>query len=69
MIETVGPHRILMGSDFSAGPKTIGERNRLPAWLNYLRTLPDMSSQYNVNFTSEEIDLIMGDNAQNILKI
>ena len=69
MIDTVGPHRILMGSDFSAGPKTIGERNRLPAWLNYLRTLPDMSSQYNVNFTSEEIDLIMGDNAQNILKI
>jgi predicted TIM-barrel fold metal-dependent hydrolase len=69
MIDTVGAHRIFMGSDFAAGPKTVGDRNRLPAWLDYLKNLPINAEEYNVQFTDEEIELIMGENAKRMIKL
>lgn len=67
MRDTVGAHRILMGSDYAAGPRTSGERSRYGAWIDYLRTLPSAGADYGVSFSEEEIALILGGNAQRLL--
>ena len=65
--DVVGAHRILWASDFGFGPRNHGERSPLPHWLNTFKELPQKAEQYGVNFTQEEVDLMLGGNAQRIL--
>lgn len=67
MRDSVGAHRILMGSDYSAGPRTTGDRSWYPGWIEYLRRLPERGADYGVSFSEEEIGLILGGNAERLL--
>ena len=69
MRDTVGAHRIMMGSDYAAGPRTSGERSRYGAWIDYLRALPSAATGYGVSFSEEEMALVLGGNAQRLLRL
>lgn len=67
MREYVGAHRILWASDFGFGPGTSGERSPLPHWLKTFKDLPETGAQHGVKFTQDEVDLMLGGNAQRLL--
>ena len=67
MRDTVGAHRILWGSDRQSGPRFSGERTGIPRWLQIFKDLPRMASEYDVSFTQEEVDMMLGGNAARIL--
>ena len=67
--DLVGAQRILLGSDHFSGTRFSGDRSQLPRWVGFLRDLPRTGGQYGVRFTEEEMALILGGNAQRILKI
>ncbi|MCC7368535.1 MAG: amidohydrolase [Chloroflexi bacterium] len=69
MRDYVGAHRILWASDFGFGPSTSGDRSPLPHWLKTFKDLPATAEQYGVKFTQEEVDLMLGGNAQRILNL
>ena len=66
--DMVGAHRIVFGSDHYSGPRFSGEKyNFVPRWVQFFKDLPETSKQYDFNFTQEEVDLILGGNAQRLL--
>jgi hypothetical protein len=65
----VGAHRILLGSDHFSGPRFSGDRSQLPRWVGFLRDLPRVGAQYGVRFSEEEMALILGGNAQRLVKL
>ena len=67
MRDIVGAHRILWASDFAFGPSTHGDRSPLPHWLKTFRDLPTRGEEFGVEFTQEEVDLMLGGNAQRLL--
>lgn len=66
MRDQMGAHRILFGSDHLGGPRFSGEKSILPEWVNFVRMLADIAPDYGCQFTQDEIDLIMGGNAQRL---
>ena len=69
MRDYVGAHRILWASDFGFGPSNAGEKSPLPHWLKTFRDLPTTGEQYGVRFTQEEVDLMLGGNAQRLFNL
>jgi len=69
MRDEVGAHRILFGSDFSIGPATSGENSPWPKWVGFFRELPGYARVHGYDFSQEEVNLILGGNAQRILRI
>lgn len=66
MRDRLGAHRILMGTDFAAGPATV-ERGHYKQFVDFMRALPEKAGEYGVKFSQDEVDLIMGDNTARIL--
>jgi predicted TIM-barrel fold metal-dependent hydrolase len=64
IIDIVGAEKILFGTD---GPM-FEPLMSVKEWIHMLQSLPE-SSPEGVNFTQQEVDAILGDNAQRILKI
>lgn len=67
MRDEVGAHRIVWASDYSAGPARSGEKSTWPWWVNFMKALPDRAPEFGVSFSKDEVDLILGGNAQRIL--
>lgn len=60
--DRIGVHRILWGSDHIAGERHRGV-DTLISWTHWFRDLPKRAAGYDLSFTSEEVDLILGGNA------
>lgn len=69
MRDTVGAHRILWASDFAFGPANHGDKSPLPHWLKTFQDLPEKAGEFGVRFTREEVDLMLGGNAERILNL
>jgi predicted TIM-barrel fold metal-dependent hydrolase len=67
--DRLGPHRILFGSDHLGGKRFSGERSVLPPWVSFIKNLPKDSAKFGVKFTEDEVSMILGENAQRVLKI
>lgn len=67
MRDAVGAHRILFGSDHLGGPRFSRERSILPDWVSFVKELPQRAPEFGCQFAPEEVELIMGGNAQRIL--
>lgn len=68
MRDVIGAHRLLMGTDFAAGPATV-QRAAYADFMEFMRHLPEHAAEYGKTFTREETDLIMGGNAARLLGI
>lgn len=68
MRDVIGAHRILVGTDFAAGPATV-QRGAYPRFFDFMRQLPERAKEYGRTFTSEELDLILGGNAARLLHL
>jgi predicted TIM-barrel fold metal-dependent hydrolase len=66
LISTAGPQRVMFGTDWPA-LRTV-RRVKHDTWVRVLRELPE-SSPGGVSFSAEEIDRLMGINAQQALGI
>jgi predicted TIM-barrel fold metal-dependent hydrolase len=66
MRDQMGAHRILFGSDHLGGPRFSGDKSILPDWVKFVSGLVDEAPKYGCQFTQEEVDLIMGGNAQRL---
>ena len=64
VLDLVGPHKVLFGSD--APIQTLIDP--LQKWINTIRDLPEHAPD-GIRFTREEVDMILGRNAQNIFNI
>jgi predicted TIM-barrel fold metal-dependent hydrolase len=61
--DAVGPRRLLFASDHTPGPRYSGpDRSPLPTMIAAIRQLPQRG-----DFTSEEVELILGGNAARLL--
>jgi predicted TIM-barrel fold metal-dependent hydrolase len=60
--DRIGVHRILWGSDHIAGARHRGLHTLL-SWIDWFRGLPERAARYDVSFTADEVDLILGGNA------
>lgn len=66
----LGARRILFGTDqpsYCADPREDDELTR--QWVELFKNLPKVAKQYNVDFSQEEVELIMHGNAERILKL
>ena len=66
MRDQMGAHRILFGSDHLGGPRFSGEKSILPDWVSFVSGLVGTAPKYGCGFTQDEVDLIMGGNAQRL---
>jgi len=66
MRDQMGAHRILFGSDHLGGRRFSGEKSILPDWVKFVSGLVAEAPKYGCQFTQEEVDLIMGGNAQRL---
>ncbi|MBI4199097.1 MAG: amidohydrolase family protein [Chloroflexi bacterium] len=69
--DTVGAHRMLMGSDGQFAHSPYGQR-RTQGYVRdvqFYRELPQRARKYGVTFSQEEVDLIMGLNMARVLKL
>jgi len=64
MLDTIGPSRILFGSDWPAFRLFKGGE---AAWVKVFTHLPDILNQAGITFTREAIDAILGGNASRIV--
>ncbi|HUF53776.1 MAG TPA: amidohydrolase family protein [Dehalococcoidia bacterium] len=69
MRDRVGALRMLFGSDHIGGSRFSGERSRLPFWASFIRALPEDAPKYGKEFSQNEVDLILGGNAQRIFNL
>lgn len=67
--DLAGAHRILWASDFAFGPRSSGDRSPLPHWLKTFQELPETAAEFGVAFTQDEVDLMLGLNAQRVLNL
>lgn len=61
----VGADRVLFGSDHLTGPGLANSKADLVSWIDCIRRLPEE----NARFTTADVDLILGRNAQRLLKL
>lgn len=69
MRDHMGAHRILFGSDHLGGSRFSGEKSILPEWVDFVSRLADTAPDYGCQFTQDEVDLIMGGNAQRLFDL
>ena len=69
MRDTVGAHRMLFASDHLGGRRFSGSRSRLAQWVNFVQELPDRAARLGGTVSSEEMQLIMGENARRLYKL
>jgi predicted TIM-barrel fold metal-dependent hydrolase len=58
----VGAHRIIFGSDNFGGRRFGGSTER-STWISFLQELPKRATQLGSSFSTEEVELILGQNA------
>lgn len=64
--DMVGAERILFGSDHFSGDSFRGEDN-LVRWVDFMQSIGDRARGYGLDFSDEEVQLIMGENAARCL--
>jgi predicted TIM-barrel fold metal-dependent hydrolase len=64
--DRVGAHRLLWGSDHIAGTRVRGKQ-KLVNWVAWFRDLPERAQRYDITFTTEEVEAILGGNAARCL--
>lgn len=64
--DRIGAHRILFGTDHFSGPSYRGE-DKLVSWTQWVSGLSERAARYGVEFSDEEVELILGDNAERCL--
>ena len=69
MRDRLGAHRILFASDHCPGPATSGPDSEWVAWVDFFKNLPRIAKGFEISFSNEEKDLILGENAERLLKI
>ena len=69
MRDSVGAHHIIWASDFTFGAQNEGAKSPLTAWLQTFQNLPAIAAEHGVTFTQEEVDLMVGGNAQRLLRL
>lgn len=69
MRDMVGADHIIFSSDQASGKRFCGDKSNLPKWLNFFRKLPDEARRNGYQFTKEETELILGANAQRLLRL
>ncbi len=69
MRDMVGADHLLFASDQASGKRFCGERSNLPHWVNFFKNLPEEARRVGYQFTKEEAELILGGNAQRILRL
>ena len=74
--DVVGAHNMLYGTDTHSGPSVHGDTLfrrdsgfNLGGAIAWLRDLPNTARQYGVDFTNEEVDMILGESAARLLGI
>lgn len=72
-VEICGAHKILIGTDSFNGPST---HDKDALWhmgydnfYNWFKRLPETGAKYGYSFTQEDVDLMIGGNAQRVLGI
>lgn len=66
VMDTVGPHKVMFGSDWPA--LRLVDRVDHPTWVDTIESLPSKSrEEIDTEFSDEEIEMLMGDNAERIL--
>ncbi|MQA81646.1 MAG: amidohydrolase family protein [Streptosporangiales bacterium] len=64
--DRIGAHRILFGTDHFSGPRYRGE-DKLVSWTRWVSGLSERAARYGVEFSDEEVGLILGGNAERCL--
>lgn len=66
MRDAVGAHRMLFGSDHLGGRRFSGPRSKLAEWIHFVEELPETARQLGRSIGQDEIDLILGRNAERV---
>jgi predicted TIM-barrel fold metal-dependent hydrolase len=66
--DEIGPHRLQWGTDRSSGPSRSGDRSTWPEEIAWWRDLRAVAARHDVTFTTEEVDMILGENAAGLLR-
>lgn len=69
MRDSVGADHIMFATDHVTGSRFCLDKSFLPAYVKFFEELPDMAPKYGERFTKKEVDLILGDNAQRIMRL
>jgi predicted TIM-barrel fold metal-dependent hydrolase len=68
-----GAHRIVFGSDNNCGPSMHGAKlydgKGMNFIIDYWKSIPERAAKYGIEFTPQEIDLMLGDNIGRVLGI
>ncbi len=69
--DRVGAHRITFGTDFQCSPSNWGDRRAddYVRHVDFWKELPKTALKYGVNFSQEEVDLMMGLNLGRLLGV
>lgn len=67
--DIVGADHILFGSDQQSGGRFCGANSFLPAWVDFFKRLPTTARDYGCEFTKQEVDLILGENAKKLFDL
>nr|MDO8079563.1 amidohydrolase family protein [Candidatus Freyarchaeota archaeon] len=57
--------RIMFGTDSPLITTVMGD----DAWVNWIKNIPEKAKEYSLNFTQEEVNKILSENAKRILKL
>lgn len=65
-VRTLGPERLLFGSDHISGHRVRGEEG-YRRWLDWFRDLPALGRKYGVHLTPDHVEAMLGGNAARCL--
>ena len=69
--DAIGSHRLIFGTDQNCGPSAYGEKlynGRGYKWIvDWWRNLPETAAKYDIEFTPEEVKLMLGDNVGRLI--
>jgi predicted TIM-barrel fold metal-dependent hydrolase len=66
-ISSLGPHKLVFGSDHISGRKVRGSESYLQ-WADWFAALAATGRKYGLTFTTEQIEAILGGNASRMLQ-
>lgn len=69
MRDRIGAHKIIFASDHCPGPKTSGSNSEWVAWVNFFKELTKIAKDFDLSFSEEEKNLMLGENAARLLKL
>jgi predicted TIM-barrel fold metal-dependent hydrolase len=69
MRDAVGPHRMLFATDHLGGRRFSGGRSQIGDWIAFVRELPERAGRLGLQVSEEEVELILGANAERVFKL